>query len=88
MDGQCVISRWAAHVYLHWQVCLYSNLETSCISWGQSCVHGELGHGEGKPRSATNAVKVDALEGSKVLSVSCGAGNTVLLLPVGNLQLM
>jgi alpha-tubulin suppressor-like RCC1 family protein len=57
---------------------LFALAETSCISWGQGCSHGELGHGKDRSRSATNAVKVDDLEGSKVRTVSCGLGNTVL----------
>lgn len=38
-----------------------------------------MGHGEGKPRSATNAAKVNSLEGVDVISVSAGQGHTLLL---------
>ena len=53
--------------------------ETSTISWGQGCGNGELGHGADKPRSATNAVLVDSLEGFHIQDVSCGYGHTLLL---------
>ena len=58
---------------------LFALGDESCISWGQGCNHGELGHGDDKPRSATNAVKVDDLEEFKVESVSCGLGQTLLI---------
>lgn len=38
-----------------------------------------VGLGEGKGKSATNAIKVDRLEGFHVASVSCGLGHTLLL---------
>jgi hypothetical protein len=46
------------------------------------CSHGELGLGLTK--SATNAVKVETLEGFVVSSVSCGYGNTLLLIDSSN----
>ncbi len=59
---------------------LFALSENSTISWGQNAYHGELGHGEKKPKSATNAVLVDDLEGTRVVSVAAGLGNTLLLL--------
>ncbi|KAJ3372581.1 Protein rcc2 [Kappamyces sp. JEL0680] len=56
--------------------CLADN---SCISWGQACNHGELGHGDNKPRSATNAVKVEALEDFYTIAVAAGQGQTLLI---------
>jgi hypothetical protein len=56
-----------------------SGEDKSTISWGQNASNGELGHGADKPRSATNAVKVDALEGANVVDVACGLGFTLLL---------
>jgi alpha-tubulin suppressor-like RCC1 family protein len=58
--------------------------DVSTISWGQNAHHGELGHGASKPRSATNAVKVDDLEDFKVLTVSCGLGFTLLIVDSGS----
>ena len=60
-------------------VSLFALSETSTISWGQNAANGELGHGKGKPKSATNAVKVDALEDANTLAVSCGLGHTLIL---------
>ncbi|KAJ2994565.1 hypothetical protein HDV02_001494 [Globomyces sp. JEL0801] len=39
----------------------------------------EMGHGPNRARSATNAVKVDDLEGFRVMGVACGLGNTLLI---------
>ncbi|KAI8900764.1 regulator of chromosome condensation 1/beta-lactamase-inhibitor protein II [Globomyces pollinis-pini] len=58
---------------------LFALSEESTISWGQGCVHGEMGHGPNRARSATNAVKVDDLEGFRVMGVACGLGNTLLI---------
>jgi alpha-tubulin suppressor-like RCC1 family protein len=67
--------------------CLFALSEQSTISWGQGCNHGELGHGADRPKSATNAVKVDDLEECTVSSVSCGLGQTLLLVDKGESRL-
>ena len=63
---------------------LFALSEKSTISWGQACGMGELGHGANKPRSATNAVLVDTMEGFEVLSVAAGFGQTLLIVDSGN----
>jgi alpha-tubulin suppressor-like RCC1 family protein len=73
------LNGWAVKDISAGGTALFALAETSTISWGQSCAHGELGHGEGKPRSATNAVKVEDLEGVEVKSVVCGLGFTLLV---------
>ena len=39
----------------------------------------ELGHGASKSRSATNAVKVDALEEFYTIGISAGQGQTLMI---------
>ncbi|KAI8910288.1 regulator of chromosome condensation 1/beta-lactamase-inhibitor protein II [Gorgonomyces haynaldii] len=73
------LSGWHVRDLAGGQSALYALAEKSTISWGQNCFEGELGHGAKKPRSATNAVKVDALEDFTVLSVSVGNGQALLI---------
>jgi alpha-tubulin suppressor-like RCC1 family protein len=73
------LSGWKIDAIACGGVSLFALSEKCTISWGQNAQNGELGHGAGKPRSATNAVKVDALEGMNVFQVSCGLGHTLLL---------
>lgn len=73
------LSGWAVRAIAAGSAQLFALAEKSTISWGQNAVHGELGHGANKPRSATNAVLVDALEGFTVHSVSCGLGQSIML---------
>lgn len=39
-----------------------------------------MGHGEDRPKSATNAVKVDDLENFKIRGISCGLGQTLIII--------
>ncbi len=48
-------------------------------SWGQACNYGELGHGATAPKSATNAIKAEALDDMDTFDVACGMGHTLLL---------
>ena len=73
------LSGWKIDAIACGGVSLFALSEKCTISWGQNAQTGELGHGAGKPRSATNACKVDALEGMSVFQVHCGAGHTLLL---------
>jgi hypothetical protein len=74
------------YIYLNPRACSNTHLSTekSTISWGQNAQNGELGHGAGKPKSATNAVKVNSLDGAHVFSVSCGVGHTLALVDVAD----
>lgn len=82
------LSGWAIREMAAGFNALFALGDKSTISWGQNCQTGELGHGESKPRSATNAVLVDALEGFVPTHVSCGVGQTLLIVDKSNLYLI
>lgn len=54
--------------------------ESSLISWGFSPTYGELGYGEGNPKSSAKPKAVDSLEGQHVSSVAVGMSFTIMLL--------
>lgn len=53
--------------------------EKTTIAWGQGAQYGELGYGEGEPKSSTKPQKVEPLEGMDILSVSGGASHTLFI---------
>jgi hypothetical protein len=73
------LSGWVINSMSAGNTSLFALGDSSTTSWGQGCNSGELGHGANKPRSATNAVLVDALEGFETMDVSCGLGQTLLI---------
>ena len=62
---------------------------TMNICWGQNAHHGELGLGEGKPRSATKPLRCESLDGIAVLAIGAGQNTTYckFLLPDHTAQL-
>lgn len=56
--------------------------EKSVISWGGSPTFGELGYGEGKPKSSTKPKIMEAVEGLVTRQVAEGMAFTVLLVRV------
>lgn len=58
--------------------------ESSTITWGASPTFGELGYGEGKPKSSTKPKLVDAVEGLTVSKVAMGLAFSVMVVQVNN----
>lgn len=56
--------------------------ERSVISWGGSPTFGELGYGEGKPKSSTKPKIMESVEGLVALQVSEGMAFTAMLVLV------
>ncbi|CAO1637787.1 unnamed protein product [Sympodiomycopsis kandeliae] len=52
---------------------------TMNIAWGQNASNGELGLGFDKPRSATQPLRCEPLDGLEVLSVAAGQNTTFIL---------
>ncbi|KAL2917962.1 hypothetical protein HK105_202376 [Polyrhizophydium stewartii] len=73
------LSGWNVRSISAGGVTLFALADDSCVSWGQSAIHGELGFGEGASRSATNADIVKALNGVRVHDVACGLGFTLFI---------
>lgn len=53
-----------------------SPFATMNVGWGQSASNGELGAGEGKPRSATQPVRCEPLDGIGLLDIAAGQNTT------------
>jgi len=53
--------------------------DESVVSWGCSPSYGELGYGEGKPKSSTTPQEVRTLDGVYVHAVGCGFTHTMLI---------
>lgn len=49
---------------------------TMNIAWGQSAGNGELGLGEGKPKSATQPMRCEPLDGIGLLEIAAGQNTT------------
>lgn len=56
-----------------------SENDQTTICWGQGALHGELGYGEGKPKSQTKPARCEPLVGIEIEEVSCGAGTTLFI---------
>ncbi|XP_042508399.1 protein RCC2 homolog [Macadamia integrifolia] len=56
----------------------FCGAEDSCISWGHA-QYGELGYGPDGQKSSANPRKVDILEGTRVVSVACGLGHSLIV---------
>lgn len=52
---------------------------TMNVCWGQNAAHGELGFGEGRPKSATKPQRWEALDGIAVLEIGASQGTTFIL---------
>lgn len=52
---------------------------TMNVCWGQNAAYGELGIGEGRPKSATKPQRWDALDNVAVLEIGAGLGTTFIL---------
>jgi len=59
-------------------ICIAS--ERTLITWGPSPTFGELGYGEGEPRSSTVSKKVDSLEGALTMQVASGLAFTLAVI--------
>lgn len=53
--------------------------DDAVISWGPTCLNGELGFGDGDKKSSAKPKKVDSLDGLVVAQVACGAAHTLIL---------
>lgn len=53
--------------------------DSSLITWGLSPTHGELGYGEGVPKSSSVSKKVESLDTATVLGVAMGLGNSLAI---------
>jgi len=53
--------------------------DSTVISWGPSPTYGELGYGEGRPKSSTVPQEVKPLDGTYVHRVSCGFAHTLMI---------
>ncbi|EPQ26652.1 uncharacterized protein PFL1_05632 [Pseudozyma flocculosa PF-1] len=49
---------------------------TMNVCWGQNAHHGELGLGEGKPRSAVKPMRCETLDGLSILDIGAGQSTT------------
>ncbi|KAN0062784.1 hypothetical protein ACQY0O_004980 [Thecaphora frezii] len=49
---------------------------TMNVCWGQNAYHGELGLGEGKPKSATKPMRCETLDGLSILDIGAGQNTT------------
>ena len=53
--------------------------DSSLITWGLSPTHGELGYGEGVPKSSSVSKKVESLDTATILDVAMGLGNSLAI---------
>lgn len=53
-----------------------SPFATMNVGWGQNASNGELGAGEGKPRSATQPQRCEPLDGVGVIDIAAGQNTT------------
>ncbi|KAG8975027.1 hypothetical protein FRC05_006450 [Tulasnella sp. 425] len=62
-------------------------IKVMTVAWGQNAHNGELGFGEGQPKSATKPQRVRPLDGVDVFNIAAGQNTTFFLASPGGAEL-